>query len=64
MPEQTPVFPSGGSKMHKLAPSRDRADLRSATPAGFAQAIFESNHLRTLQQETAALLYWRRANND
>ena len=46
MPEQSPVFPTEGSKMHKLPPSKDRADRRSMTPAGFAQAIFETYHLK------------------
>lgn len=31
-------------KIHKMAPSEDRADLRSETPPGFARAVFESNH--------------------
>ena len=37
------VYPSEGSKMHKLPPSKDRANLRSATPEGFARAFFEAN---------------------
>jgi len=42
------VEPIEGSKMHKLAPSPDRADLRSETPMGFARAVFQTNapHLR------------------
>lgn len=32
-----------GSKMHRLPPSPDRANLRSATPMGFARAFFEAN---------------------
>ena len=43
MPERCPVFPSEGSKMHLLAPSHDRRDLRSVTPAGFARAVFEAH---------------------
>ena len=37
---QSPVL---GSKMHLLSPSKERANLRSATPLGFAQAVFEAN---------------------
>lgn len=43
MPEPRPVVPTQGSKMHLLPPSSDRANLRSATPMGFAQAVFEAN---------------------
>lgn len=43
IPARRPVPPSEGSRMHKLPPSADRADLRSATPAGFARAVFEAN---------------------
>jgi len=43
MPEKCPVDPTDGSKMHRLAPSPDRANLRSQTPAGFADAVFEAN---------------------
>jgi hypothetical protein len=30
-------------KMHKLPPSPERANLRSATPQGFARAFFKAN---------------------
>lgn len=43
MPEPKPVVPVNGSKMHRLPPSEDRARLRSETPRGFAQAVFEAN---------------------
>jgi len=43
MPKSKPVFPTKGSKMHTLPPSEDRANLRSATPNGFARAVFEAN---------------------
>lgn len=43
LPEENPVEPTEGSKMHKLPPSPDRALLRSATPPGFAQAFFKAN---------------------
>ncbi len=28
---------------HKMPPSKDRADKRSVTPAGFARAVYEAN---------------------
>lgn len=42
-PPPHPVEPTLGSKMHVVAPSDDRGDLRSVTPAGFARAVFEAN---------------------
>lgn len=47
--EPTWVEPSEGSKMHRLPPSANRADLRSETPMGFAKAVFLANapHLKT-----------------
>lgn len=35
--------PVDGSKMWKIPPSGDQARLRSETPEGFAQAVFEAN---------------------
>lgn len=43
MPMKRPVHPSEGSKMHRMGPSKDRANRRSATPMGFAQAVYEAN---------------------
>ena len=43
MPPKTPVAPSLGSMMHKMPPSKDRANQRSATPSGFAKAVFAAN---------------------
>lgn len=43
MPKAKPVRPVDGSRMHRLAPSEGRAALRSVTPRGFAQAVFEAN---------------------
>lgn len=43
MPEPKPVFPIHGSKMHLIAPSPERKNLRSVTPMGFAIAVFEAN---------------------
>ena len=46
MPDRKPGEPTLGSLMHRLPPSEDRADLRSATPLGFAYAVFEANKHR------------------
>ncbi|MGE3709603.1 MAG: hypothetical protein AB7G35_08020 [Hyphomicrobiaceae bacterium] len=43
MPDRRPGEPTLGSLMHRLSPSDDRADLRSATPMGFAIAVFQAN---------------------
>lgn len=43
IPERREVPPVLGSMMHRLPPSDDRADLRSATPQGFARAVFHAN---------------------
>jgi hypothetical protein len=43
MPDPRPVDPVLGSKMLRLGPSADRANLRSETPMGFARAVFEAN---------------------
>lgn len=43
MPQRKRVPPREGSRFHRLPPSDDRANLRSATPMGFAQAVFEAN---------------------
>lgn len=40
---EAPVAATEGSKMWRMAPSDDRAALRSVTPAGFARAFFEAN---------------------
>lgn len=43
MPPARPVPPAEGSKMHRVAPGPLRADIRSETPRGFAQAVFLAN---------------------
>jgi hypothetical protein len=43
MPEPKRVSPTEGSRMLSLPPSEDRGMLRSVTPKGFAQAVFEAN---------------------
>lgn len=42
MPVKNKVDPIEGSKIHLMAPSPDRANLRSATPMGFARAVFQT----------------------
>jgi hypothetical protein len=51
MPKAKGATPYEGSRMHKIPPSRHRAALRSETPAGFAQAVFEANCERALQAD-------------
>jgi|GEM_PF-338645 len=43
MPPKKRVKPTEGSKMHKVPPGPNRANIRSQTPPGFAQAVFEAN---------------------
>jgi hypothetical protein len=42
-PTKHPVEPTEGGKIWRMAPSADRAEKRSITPAGFARAFFEAN---------------------
>jgi hypothetical protein len=50
MPARRPVKATEGSKMHRLPPTADRADLRSETPAGFALAVFMANRMEDSNQ--------------
>lgn len=43
MPTKNRVEATKGSMMHKLPPSDERANLRSQTPEGFANAVFRAN---------------------
>jgi hypothetical protein len=51
MPPQAPVKPTEGMKLYWLPPSKDRANLRSVTPPGFAKATFEANDPATRARE-------------
>lgn len=51
MPEPRRVEPFMGSKMHLIPPSAGRADERSVTPMGFAQAVFDANTLTPTHPE-------------
>jgi len=53
LPAPKPVPPALGSMMHRLPPSDDRADLRSATPRGFSRAVFEANVRRSMAVRSA-----------
>ena len=59
MPRRPPVSPVEGSRMHRMGPCEDRGHKRSATPKGFARAVFEANATGLLRQacghETAGL---------
>lgn len=43
MPPFLRIKPVHGSKMHRLPPSDERANLRSKTPVGFSRAVFQFN---------------------
>ena len=43
MPEKNRIDPTEGSKMHLVPPGPDRQNIRSATPMGFANAVFQTN---------------------
>lgn len=45
MPKAKWIEPIEGSRMHGLGPSDQRTSVRSVTPKGFAQAVFEANSL-------------------
>jgi hypothetical protein len=44
MPARKSVEPVLGSRMRDLPDSAERADLRSVTPMGFAEAVFAAHH--------------------
>jgi hypothetical protein len=50
LPWRSRIEPTEGSKMHRLPPSAERANLRSATPTGFARAVFEVNAPALVQE--------------
>jgi hypothetical protein len=53
MPKPKPdmSLPPPDDRIHKAAPGPDRADFRSATPLGFARAVFHANALALTPQE-------------
>lgn len=53
MPWRSRVEATEGSKMHRMSPGPERANLRSATPMGFACAVFEVN-VGALSERTAS----------
>jgi hypothetical protein len=42
-PDRDPDLGPPDDRIHKAPPSAERANFRSATPAGFARAVFEVN---------------------
>jgi len=46
MPPKRRVPPVDGSKMHFVPPGPERANIRSATPMGFARAVYQANSKR------------------
>lgn len=42
-PEPAPWLGEPDDRIHKATPGEDRADVRSATPRGFARAVFKAN---------------------
>lgn len=50
MPEKNPVPITMPSHIHKMPPSAERANLRSATPMGFARAVFQANAKHQLRE--------------
>lgn len=52
MPDSCRDFTLGSpdDRIHKAPPSADRANLRSATPMGFARAVFQANSKRALKE--------------
>jgi hypothetical protein len=51
----TTLPPPSATYIHHMAPSDDRANLRSATPKGFARAVYEANapHLKLASAATS-----------
>ena len=41
---------SPDDRIHKAAPGPDRANYRSATPMGFARAVFKANGKQLMQE--------------
>jgi len=56
MPEQftDTSLPAPDDRIHKAPPGPDRANFRSATPEGFARAVFLANHRSAVALERAA----------
>lgn len=42
-PKDAPGLSEPDDRIHKCPPGEERANIRSATPAGFARAVFEAN---------------------
>lgn len=53
MPPKNRVEPTLGNHIWHMSPGPERANLRSATPMGFARAVFEANSNRATVQGAA-----------
>jgi hypothetical protein len=54
MPPKRPIpMGEGPNPIHWMGASKDRADRRSITPRGFAQAVFEANHGQHVEEVVA-----------
>ena len=43
IPEEKPVKPLGKNPIWNMPPSKNRGEIRSITPRGFAEAFFRAN---------------------
>ena len=52
IPQRDESLGEPDDRIHKCPPSADRANIRSATPAGFASAVFRANQPRHLPKDS------------
>jgi hypothetical protein len=55
MPPKRPVQPTEGSRTLSIPSGPERTNLRSATPAGFAQAVFNANSAQVITRWNTAV---------
>lgn len=48
-PSKDPTLGAPDNRIHFASPGPERANFRSATPMGFARAVFEANHAAALE---------------
>ncbi|MER2138203.1 MAG: hypothetical protein ABS909_10160, partial [Arthrobacter sp.] len=48
-PAKDPALGAPDNRIHAAPPGPERANFRSATPMGFARAVFAANHQPALQ---------------
>lgn len=49
-PKRDPSLPPPDNRIHFASPGPERANFRSATPLGFARAVFDANYVQPLQK--------------